>query len=258
MKKSLTMSAEAMPGLIRRPNLVELVHDAIEEAFRRGEFGADGCRFTEAALCRKFNVSRPTVREALIRLRAKGGLPHWPEGSGSAAAPLARRIGAPHYPALSSVADLRRHYEFRRTLELGTVRHCVLNREDGDIERMEAAFHALHAGAGCSRTSAEADFRFHLAIARAAKNPVFSSVMESLRAHASFAMNLSRQFTPPHERTERSSRIETEHRMIVEAILDRDAPRAMAAMRSHIDNAAARVFGSADETNKWQPANAAA
>jgi DNA-binding FadR family transcriptional regulator len=258
MEKALTMSNEAMPGLIRRPNLVELVHEAIEEAFRRGEFGADGCQFTEAALCRKFNVSRPTVREALIRLRAKGALPHFREGSASAAALPARQIGAPRYQALSSIADLRQHVEFRCTVELGAVRLCALNRDAGDIERMEAAFHALHAGTDCSRNSAAADFRFHLAIAQATKNPVFASVMESLRAHALFTMNLSRQFTSLHGRTERSSQIETEHRMILDAILARDEARALAAMRLHIGNTAARVFGCSDENKKWQPANAAA
>ena len=46
--------------------------------------------------------------------------------------------------------------------------------------------------------------------------------------------------------------------MILDAILDRDEARALAAMRLHIGNTAARVFGCSEENKKWQPANAAA
>lgn len=250
------MSNEVMPGLIRRSNLVEMVHDAIEKAVQRGELKAGGCEFTEAALCKKFNVSRPTVREALIRLRAKGALAVRGEVSGFGGAPLEKPVGAPRYRPLSSITDLSRHFEFRRSIELGAVGHCALRRDAAELARIEAAFHALHRGTHGGTTSADADFRFHLAIARASGNAMFVSVMEALRAHVLFTMNLSRQFTHEHAQAQHSADVDHEHRMIVEAILDRDERRARAAMQSHIGKAAARVFG--DRDKEWQPMIAAA
>lgn len=232
------MPAEVMPGLIRRSNLVEMVHDAIAEAVGRGDLEAGGDQFTEAALCRKFNVSRPTVREALIRLRTKGALADRGRESGVG--------GAPRYQPLSSIADLRRHYEFRSAVELGAVGRCASHREPAELVMLEASFHELQAGSHGGRMSAEADFQFHLAIARASGNAMFVSVMEALRAHVLFTMNLSRQFTHEHDLAQRSAEIDREHRMIVEAILDRDEGRARAAMQSHIGNAASRIFGDSD------------
>lgn len=244
------MPAEVMPGLVRRSNLVDMVHDAIEAAVRCGELQAGGCQFTEAALCRKFNVSRPTVREALIRLRARGTLAHRGNGTSAAAAPPGQAIGIPSYRTLTSIADIGVYFDFRRTIEVGAVGRCALHRDHRDawgLAKMETAFHELRAATECGGASAEADFRFHLAIARASGNAMFVSVMEGLRSHALFAMNLSRQFKHQHERMQHSADIDTEHRMIVEAILDGDERGAGAAMQAHIGNAAARVFGEADK-----------
>lgn len=257
--ESMTMPAEVMPGVVRRSNLVDMVHDAIEAAVRCGELQTGGCQFTEAALCRKFNVSRPTVREALIRLRARGTLAYRGNGSsagGASPGQAWQAIGIPCYRTLTGIADIGVYFEFRRTIEVGAVVQCALHRNASGLAKIETAFHELRAAMECGGASAEADFRFHLAIARASGNAMFVSVMEGLRSHALFAMNLSRQFRHQPERTQHPADIDTEHRMIVEAILDGDEQGAGAAMQAHIGNAAARVFGDADK--EWQPKNSAA
>ncbi len=232
-----------MPRLIRRSNLVEMVYEAIEDSVRRGELQVGGCQFTEAALCRKYNVSRPTVREALIRLRAKG-MPagRRTDGAYPGASLCKESVGLCHGD-LASVDDIRKHVEFRRTMELGAVRHGALNRDAADVDALQAAFQALHEHSDSDRASVEADIMFHMRIARAGGNPVFVSVMESLRPHLLFTMNLSRQFSHPESCARRYAQIESEHCMIMEAIIDGDAQRAQAAMRTHLGNAAVRVLG---------------
>ncbi|XUU61167.1 GntR family transcriptional regulator [Erythrobacter sp. HA6-11] len=76
----------------------------LREAILAGDF-ADGGQFpTETVLCKQFDVSRFTVREALRRLEAEG-LIQRKRGSGTTVQPAAARGGALHQP-LSNVGEI--------------------------------------------------------------------------------------------------------------------------------------------------------
>ena len=76
----------------------------LREAILEGRF-ADGRLFpTENALCKQYNVSRYTVREALRRLQAEGLIARR-RGSGTTVQPAGARGGALHQP-LSNVGEL--------------------------------------------------------------------------------------------------------------------------------------------------------
>ena len=65
------MSASILvaPGTVKLP---DKIYASVVEAILRGDFQADGKLPTETALASRFSVSRPTVREALSRLRSDG------------------------------------------------------------------------------------------------------------------------------------------------------------------------------------------
>ncbi|WP_296719919.1 GntR family transcriptional regulator [Erythrobacter sp.] len=87
----------------RIPRYLQLAGE-LREAILKGEF-AGGRQFpTETVLCRKYDVSRYTVREALRRLEAEG-LIQRRRGSGTTVQPAAARGGALHQP-LSNVGEL--------------------------------------------------------------------------------------------------------------------------------------------------------
>jgi DNA-binding GntR family transcriptional regulator len=86
-----TIAEEAKPQRI--PRYLQLAGE-LREAIMKGEF-AGGRQFpTETVLCRKYDVSRYTIREALRRLEAEGLIQ-----------PAAARGGALHQP-LSNVGEL--------------------------------------------------------------------------------------------------------------------------------------------------------
>jgi len=87
----------------RIPRYLQLAGE-LREAILNGEF-AGGRQFpTETVLCRKYDVSRYTIREALRRLEAEG-LIQRRRGSGTTVQPAAARGGALHQP-LSNVGEL--------------------------------------------------------------------------------------------------------------------------------------------------------
>jgi DNA-binding GntR family transcriptional regulator len=95
----------------------------LREAIVAGKF-ANGKPFpTETALCREYDVSRFTVREALKRLQTEGLIAR-KRGSGTTVQPAAARGGALHQP-LSNVGELLQYardsevvYEERNADEL--------------------------------------------------------------------------------------------------------------------------------------------
>jgi DNA-binding GntR family transcriptional regulator len=87
----------------RIPRYLQLAGE-LREAIMKGEF-AGGRQFpTETVLCRQYDVSRYTIREALRRLEAEG-LIQRRRGSGTTVQPAAARGGALHQP-LSNVGEL--------------------------------------------------------------------------------------------------------------------------------------------------------
>lgn len=225
----------------KREKLADVLYNAILKSIVEGEL-KEGDRLPgEEALSEQYRVSRPTIREALARLRA-GGIIVSRQGSGS-------YVGRPQQaPALSfseiaSVADFQRCYEFRRGIEAGAAYHAARMRDAADLERIQSAYQRLQAVIARGDIAVEEDFALHMAIAMAAKNPFFQSVLEAIRSQTLFSMSLSRNLSR-EQGPQRMASADKEHRMIIDAIIKQDAAAASAAMRAHINNSMIRILGS--------------
>lgn len=236
------MAHDQQSPLVRRPNLVETVQTAIVEAIKRGEFKVGECLPTEQQLSIRYGVSRPTMREVLVRLRAKSPF-------------LSRQGHRTHidshpdvyepllsFADISCVEDFKKCYEFRCSIEAGSAKLAALNRNDDDIERIWQAFYQLHGQPSHDEMPVDADFAFHTSIASATGNPLFLTVLTSIHNQVLFAMDLSRKFSRSRQ-PQRMAAVEEEHRRVVESIVSKDPAAAEAAMRLHIDNSVARVLG---------------
>lgn len=78
--------------------------DQLREEVLRGDYSDPGDFPTESVLCKKYDVSRYTVREALRKL-ASEGLISRKRGSGTVVQPATARAGALHQP-LSNVGEI--------------------------------------------------------------------------------------------------------------------------------------------------------
>lgn len=87
----------------KKPRYLELA-DKLREEVLRGDYSDPGEFPTESVLCKKFDVSRFTVREALRKLTAEGLIAR-KRGSGTVVQPASARAGALHQP-LSNVGEI--------------------------------------------------------------------------------------------------------------------------------------------------------
>jgi DNA-binding FadR family transcriptional regulator len=215
------------------------VYAHIVEAILRGDFAATGKLPTEGELASRFAVSRPTVREALARLRSDGVIESR-RGSGSQ---VVRRPGMPAASPtpIKSLADIERYYAFRCCVEGGAAAAAAEFHEGDDLKTVRAEFDALTTAMEGGQVGIEEDVRFHLAIARASHNPFFVATVETSVAPIRQFMELARSVTDKKS-LERVRTVQAEHQAIVDAIARRSPAEASEATRVHVLNAKRRIF----------------
>jgi DNA-binding FadR family transcriptional regulator len=196
---------------------------------------------TEQTLSEQFKTSRPTVREALSRLRADGIITSR-QGAGTF---VTRRPDPdlPRFMPLESLSDVRRCIEFRIVIEGGAAALAAEMADEADLALIQRELARLQVAVHNQVLGVEEDYDLHMAIARASKNHFFVSVIASIRQQVEFGMNLLRNFSLSKS-PERLLGVQAEHVAVVDAIVQRDSVAAEAAMRRHLQNTRSRMFGS--------------
>jgi len=149
------------------------------------EFPAPGDRLPkESELAERFHVSRIVVREAVKVLEDRGTL-EVRAGSGTfTLAPsiekvkqsLQRLFKDQPFPSQN---DAELMLELRAVLEETVAGLAAVRATPDDLEAMDSALAGMQSGPTDEET-AEADLRFHMAVAHAAHNPYFEMVIDPL------------------------------------------------------------------------------
>jgi GntR family transcriptional repressor for pyruvate dehydrogenase complex len=222
-----------------RPGLADRVYHLLYSRISNGDYPANAKLPSEKTLAEEFGVSRPILREALERLREQG-LIHSRQGAGS----FVREIRSVPlgFARVETIADIQRCYEFRICIETCAARLAAGRRNGEALEEIATAL-SLMQGATDSQTHREdADFAFHLAIARAANNQYFEASMRALREHIHVGMKLHGQSLMT-DGAKALKDVFGEHSAIYAAIRDGDAEAAERLMQAHLAHSRDRLFG---------------
>lgn len=237
-KRASDDSPGSEPGR-RGEKLSDRVYGDIIDRIINRDF-AEGERLpSEEQLACRYGVSRPIVREALARLR-DDGLVRSHRGSGSY---VQRRPDQAmlEFAPLDSLADIQRCFEFRIAVESEAARLAARKATREDQAVLTRALALLEQRIRDNALGVDADFGFHLAIARATHNRFFSDTLLSLEAAITYGQNLARGLglrRPEHHVPE----VQQEHRDIHDSILAGDHERAGQCMQRHLRNSRRRVF----------------
>jgi len=217
---------------------VEAVYAGILEAISRGDFPETGRLPTEAELAQMHGVSRPTVREAMSRLRQDGIITSR-RGAGSFVLRRPDR-NIQHFAPISSIADIQRSFVFRIAMESAAAGLAAEFRTQKNLDEMGRALDRL--GAILEHELAvEEDLLFHLAIMRASQNPYFVTTFEMTAEQVRVAMHLTRSLSLGKSSARRES-VQNEHLEILATIKRGSSVEAAEAMRVHLGNSRNRLF----------------
>lgn len=220
---------------LRQPKISDMVMEQLETMILEGTLRAGEKLPPERELALQFEVSRPSLREALQKLEAKGLLFSRQGGGTYVTDALERAFGDPLAEILSgnpeSQFDL---LEFRHALEGISAYYAALRGTDADREVIRLRFAALQQAHALrdSALEAKADAEFHLAIAEAAHNVFLLHVLRALFGllHKSIVNSLETLYTREHSRRE----IPKQHAALLEAILAGDPEGARTAAHEHL------------------------
>ncbi len=232
---------------IKVQRLYQQVADRLMTAITKGNYEVGKRLPSERELAAKFNVSRPTIREAVIALELAGTV-EVRNGSGVYVIEQAKNAMETSEMDIGpfELMEARRLFES----ETAALAATLITRDE--LDRLEQAVADMEQDNINRIDNHEAsDRRFHVGIAQATQNSAIVATIENLwdvRNHSPMCVRILDKVRSQGVRP----RID-EHRAIIEALRQRDAARSREAMRTHLSRVIEVLF-KATETEAIQKA----
>ena len=226
---------------IKPRRLAESLVERFAQRMREGTLKRGDKLPTETQIMAAESVSRSVVRDALSRMQA-AGLVETQHGVGTFVldmpAPEGFNVGPATIMLLSDVLDL---LEFRLSLEVQAAGMAAERATPQAIDELEQALKALLQGPEKSGSTTNADFQFHLKIAKAAGNPYLIDIMKHLGTKLIPRTRMNSAYTGQSNRSTYLAGINAEHQQIFDAIVSRQVDAARAAMFLHLSTSRMRL-----------------
>ncbi len=197
---------------------------------------------SETELSKELGVSRATIREAIVALEVSGILAV-KRNFGAVVLNLSEELPP---QVISSEAGPFEQIQVRMLLEPEAARLAALNRTTRQCDGMEQAIEMMVGENQAGFTSEEGDMQFHLIIAKASKNSLLQSHIESLwemRDKGKLWPQLQRSVDLNVTRT----RAVFQHMRILEAVRSQNAERARQMMKEHLLSVQAELESTINE-----------
>jgi DNA-binding FadR family transcriptional regulator len=191
---------------------------------------------SEKELAARFQVGRSTIREAVKSLVVLGVL-EARAGEGSfVREPTSELLsGGFRWGLLLSEGNLDDFVDVRVLIEVECARRAAGNTTEELASRLDAAIEEMRAEPMDHNAFMESDTRFHLAIAHAARNPIFETVGSTIQS-------IVRIWYPKtYYIPDTKARTIAEHRAIADSVASGDIDAAGQTMRAHIVAASQRL-----------------
>ena len=206
----------------------------------------------EREIARQFDVSRPTVRDALKMLEARGLVATRP-GGGTHVADVIGEVFAP--PVMDLIVQNRKaaadYLEYRREVEGIAAEFAAMRATADDLALLAGIMKRMEAAnkRGGFDEGVAIDVEFHNAVGECAHNIVLLHTLRSCYRLLEDGVFLSR--TLIYRMPSAPDMLLAQHRAIYDAIVAGDALAARKAARDHIDHIE-RAMTEAERTGEWQ------
>ena len=221
--------------LAREPRLSDRVAELLRASILERQLRPGDRLPTERELGDQFGVSRTVVREAVRTLVAKG-LVEVRSGSGVYVASVDEAavresmnmflhgVGVPSYEQI---------HEVRRVLEVEIAALAADRATEADIEALQRACADMEASVGDVDAASAADVEFHVVLARATHNQLFTAMIDSI---GDILLEIRKATLGIRGRARKGVQF---HQAILDRVAAHDVEGATEAMRVHLEDARA-------------------
>ena len=220
-----------------RRKVSDRIQSALEGFILRGGFAPGDRLPPERSLAERLNASRPSVREALQRLEARGIVDLRRGGGAYVRDAAAAVLTDPLFSLLAANPETEWDFlEFRAMVEGHAAYLAALRATEPDREllaRRLAAVEAAVQSEADAASQAKVDAAFHLGVAECAHNAVLLYVMRALVGVLREDVFRNRRKLYAHQGSQEVMR--HQHREIFEAVQAGDPYRARRAAKDHLD-----------------------
>lgn len=217
-------------------SVASAVRQQIEVLILRGVLRPGERLPSERDMAAKMNISRPSLREALVELEAAGLIEIKPNAGARVAQVLGSIFTAPLLAMFSKHEEsLFDYLQFRREIEGMAAARAAVEGSDADLAVINTAFERMEAAHSKRNPEEESslDVDFHMSIVEAAHNVVMLHVMRSMLEMLRAGIFYNRQLLFQVKTTRND--ILNQHRAINTALQARDPEAAQAAIVAHLN-----------------------
>lgn len=220
---------------IRQAKLSDAIEQQLESLIMEGTLHPGEKLPPERELAKQFEVSRPSLREAIQSLEAKGLLLRRQGGGTFVQKSLLQSLSDPFIELLAAHPESQFDLlEARHALEGIAAYYAALRGTDEDLQRIRQCHQAIEIMQNSSDLEAEADavMQYQLAVTEAAHNKV---LLHLLRCLGSMLENNVRQnFQLLYSRRETRAKVNQHRTSIYVAIVARQPEQALEASHRHL------------------------
>lgn len=228
---------------VRKRRLSDEIYAQILLQLSTGHYKVGDRLPTEKELAAMYDVSRPVVREALQHLQ-NDGLIDARRGSGTFVLHLPPHEMA-HFTHDVRIAQYMRAYEVRQCLETEAARLAAIRITQARLRRLRQALDNMEESLRSGIGTMEADFDFHLEIARATDNDLFEKQLIFLKPDMLGTMRIASSITEMRSEGRKKTVLD-EHRNIFQAISVGDGELAKLYMHYHLVSVRKRIVDQAN------------
>lgn len=213
-------------------NPIDLVISQIKDLISSGNVKPGEKLPPERKLAEQLGVSRSQIREAINKLQIHGIVKVQPQ-SGTVVTGIGRVAvqGLITNFLQLEKEDFESLVDTRILLEKESARLAALNRTDNDLIQLNKAVQVCENKLNQGEDAIEEDLLIHLKIAESSKNNVLKSIMSMIIPHIGNSY-VELNFCDD----EKNRKIVTEHRLIVDAIINQDPTKASDLMEAHFQD----------------------
>lgn len=219
---------------VAQTKLSDVIVAQIEAMIVDGTWSPGARLPAERELAQQFAVSRPSVREAIQKLEAKGLLRRRQGGGTYVSGALEQQVSEPLFELLArhpeSQFDL---LEFRHALEGVSAFYAAMRGTDNDLQHIAKSFAAIaKVRNGNIEVQAQSLLTFYESIAQASHNVVLLHLVRSMRDL--LQENMRRNLAILSQRSDVREQLHIHRQAIVDAIIAREPEQARNACHQHL------------------------